>query len=101
MSHESLIHALGEDLKPVKPLRRPLWRALGWLAWLLVLAIVLALFADTAQMMKRLMEAPDLWLAAMGSMATAVLAAIAVFELSLPDGKSAWAFLPLPGALLW
>jgi hypothetical protein len=42
-----------------------------------------------------------MWLAVFGSALTAVLAAIAAFELSLPDAPRAWAWLPLPGALLW
>ena len=44
---------------------------------------------------------PDLWLAAMGSMLTAVLAAAAAFQLGLPDRKAAWALLPLPAVLVW
>jgi hypothetical protein len=32
---------------------------------------------------------------------TAVLAALAAFQLSLPDANRAWALLPLPAALLW
>jgi hypothetical protein len=47
------------------------------------------------------MAAPDMWLAALASMLTAVLAATAAFELSLPDRKAAWALLPLPALLLW
>ena len=39
--------------------------------------------------MHRLMAAPDIWLAAMGSMLTTVFAAMAAFELSLPDRKAA------------
>ena len=52
-------------------------------------------------MMHRLMAAPDMWLAAMGSLLTTVFAAMAAFELSLPDRKPAWALLPLPALLLW
>jgi hypothetical protein len=52
-------------------------------------------------MIRRLMAAPDMWLAAMGSMLTAVFAAIAAFELSLPDRKATWALLPLPALVLW
>jgi hypothetical protein len=42
-----------------------------------------------------------MWLAVTGSAATAILAAFAVFQLSLPDARRAWALLPLPAALLW
>ena len=37
----------------------------------------------------------------MGSLLTTVFAAMAAFELSLPDRKAAWALLPLPALLLW
>ena len=40
-------------------------------------------------------------LAVAGSILTAVLAAVAAFQLSLPDRKAAWALLPLPAVLLW
>jgi hypothetical protein len=40
-------------------------------------------------------------LAVVGSTITAILAAIAAFELSLPDAARGWALLPLPAALLW
>jgi hypothetical protein len=52
-------------------------------------------------MLHRLTVAPDLGIAAIGSMLTAVFAAVAAFELSLPDRKPAWALLPLPAAALW
>jgi hypothetical protein len=42
-----------------------------------------------------------MWLAALASMLTVVLAATAAFELSLPDRKATWALLPLPALLLW
>ena len=40
-------------------------------------------------------------LAVFGSVLTAILAAIAAFELSLPDAPRGWAALPLPTAILW
>src|SRR6201984_260397 len=43
----------------------------------------------------------DMCVAALASMLTAVLAAIAAFELSLPDRKATWALLPLPALVLW
>jgi hypothetical protein len=42
-----------------------------------------------------------MWLAVTGSTLTAVLATIAAFQLSLPDGRTIWALLPIPSALLW
>lgn len=99
--HDSLIRGLASDLKPVRRLPRPILRALGWLGIVGVVALGLAAFADLHAMWERIIGAPDVWLAILGSTATAVLAAVAAFQLSLPDASRAWAWLPLPGVLLW
>jgi hypothetical protein len=100
--HEQLIHDLAADLAPVRRLRSPGRRAVLWLASVAASACVLAAVSNhLAATMARLDAAPDLWLVAIGSMLTTVLAAIAVFELSLPDAGARWALLPLPGVLLW
>jgi hypothetical protein len=98
---DRLVQALGADLTPVRRLAPPSLRVLTWLAILSAVALALAMVSDVAAMMHRLMAAPDMWLAAMSSMLTAVLAAMAAFELSLPDRKAAWALLPLPALLFW
>jgi len=99
--HDSLIRGLASDLKPVRRLPRPMLRAFGWLGIVCVVALGLAVFSDLPAIRERIAEAPDLWLAVLGSTATAVLAAIAAFQLSLPDAPRAWAWLPLPGVILW
>jgi hypothetical protein len=99
--NERLVQALGAELTPVRRLAPPSLRVLTWLAILGSVALALAMVSDLAAMMHRLMAAPDMWLAAMSSMLTTVLAAMAAFELSLPDRKTAWALLPLPTLLLW
>lgn len=99
--HDPLIRDLAADLKPVRRLWRPALRALGWLSVVAAIALGLAVFADVHALWERIVAAPDMWLAMFGSAATAILAAIAAFELSLPDAPRAWAWLPLPGALLW
>jgi hypothetical protein len=98
---DRLVRVLCADLTPVRRLARPSLRLLMWLAVLAAVALALAMVADLGAMIRRLMAAPDMWLAAMGSVLTAVLAAAAAFELSLPDRKAAWALLPLPALLLW
>lgn len=99
--HDLLIRGLAADLKPVRRLPPPALRALFWLGAVAAIALGLAVFADTHAMWDRIIASPDMWLAVIGSIATAVLASIAAFELSLPDAPRAWAWLPLPGALLW
>jgi hypothetical protein len=100
-SHDRLIHGLSADLKPVGRLRRPALRAAVWLAVVAAIAAALAAFADVNAMWQRLAAAPDLWLAVIGSALTAIFAAFAAFELSLPDTSRVWAALPLPAAILW
>jgi hypothetical protein len=100
-SHDQLIHGLSADLKPVGRLRRPALRAAVWLAVVAAIALGLAAFADINAMWQRLTAAPDLWLAVISSTLTAIFAAFAAFELSLPDRSRVWAALPLPAAILW
>jgi hypothetical protein len=100
-AHERLIDELVTDLKPVRRLQPPTVRAVTWLAVVVAIAVALALTADLPALGRRLTAAPDMWLAVTGSSATAILAAFAAFQLSLPDARRAWALLPLPAALLW
>jgi hypothetical protein len=99
--HEGIIHSLTADLKPVRRLPPPGRRALLWLALVAAIAFILAAIADRPAVALRLSAAPDMWLAASGSALTTLLAAIAAFQLSLPDRSPLWALLPLPAALLW
>ena len=100
-SNDRLIQSLGANLTTVRRLPSPGLRALMWLAILGSTALALATVSDVTEMSSRLMAAPDMWLAALASMLTAVLAATAAFELTLPDRKATWALLPLPTLLLW
>jgi hypothetical protein len=99
--HDRLIQGLTADLKPVRRLPSPAKRALLWLAFVAGIAVLLMPISDLAALEHRLMAVPDMWLAVTGSALTAVLAAFAAFQLSLPDRSRAWAWLPLPAALLW
>jgi len=100
-SHDHLIDALTADLRPVRRLAPPVLRALLWLVIVAGVAAALAAFADVAAMRNRIAATPDMALAVLGSIATAVTAALAAFELSLPDRSRAWALLPLPALALW
>jgi hypothetical protein len=100
-AHEHLIRNLANDLVPVRRLRSPTVRALSWLGVVALVGAALARFADLPALETRLSGAPDMWLAVIGSVLTAVLAALAAFQLSLPDANRAWVLLPLPAAMLW
>jgi hypothetical protein len=99
--HEDIIRSLIADLRPVRRLPPPGRRALLWLIVVAAVAFSLAAVADRPAVASRLAAAPDMWLSASGSALTMVLAAIAAFQLSLPDRSPRWAWLPLPAALLW
>lgn len=100
-SNDRLIAALSAELVPVRRLRPPWLRTLGWLA--LVAAFAVGLFAHygDAPMLRRWAGAPDLGWAALGAVLTAIAAAWAAFTLAVPGYRRAWAWLPLPPALLW
>jgi hypothetical protein len=96
-----LIGELGADLKPVRPLPPPWVRTLVWLA---VVAVVAALLVATRNLLPALGivgNDPFMVPGAYASLATAVLAAIAAFQLSLPDRSDAWALLPIPALIVW
>lgn len=99
--HQNLIETLGADLMPVRRLW-PAWlRSLAWL--LVVAAIAIGLFAHfgAKPMLQRWAGAPDLAWATLGALLTAIGAALATFNLAVPGHSRLWAWLPLPGALLW
>jgi hypothetical protein len=99
--YDPLIRGLAADLTPVRRVASPLLRTMFWLGMVAIATLVLAAFADVTAIERRLTAAPDMWLAVMGSTLTAALATMAAFQLSVPDGKTTWALLPIPGALLW
>jgi hypothetical protein len=101
MNTEELIARLSQDLRPVKPLAPPLLRAAGWIALaVLLVAAFVAAFGPRHDLMERL-ERPHEVAQLAFALLTGVLAAIAAFELSLPDRSRHWALLPLPAAAGW
>jgi hypothetical protein len=100
-AHDRLIAALGAGLAPVRRLRPPWLRTLGWLCVVAVIAVALIGRYGIAPMLARWAGAPDLGWAGLGAALTAVTAAWASFALGVPGRSRAWAWLPLPPALLW
>jgi hypothetical protein len=98
---EQLIASLGQGLRPVKPLRPPLWRALLWLAPVgLLLLLVVLRYADLAAMARRVTH-PRQALECVAALLTGIVAVIAAFYLSLPDRSDRWRFAPLAPLALW
>jgi hypothetical protein len=100
-SPESLIQALGADLAPVRRLRSPLWRTIGWGVLLAALAGMLAWHYGLGPMLHRWGGAPDLAWAGLGSVLTALVAGWVAFSLGVPGRPVSQAWLVLPPALLW
>ncbi len=96
-----LIGDLSADLKPVRRLPPPWLRALVWLAVVLVVAIILVATRTLLPALGIVGNDPFMLPGAYASLATAALAAIAAFELSLPDRSDAWVLLPLPPLVVW
>ncbi|WP_137125344.1 NrsF family protein [Roseomonas sp. HF4] len=101
MKTEDLIGRLAGDLRPVRRLAHPLRRAAMWLAFAAVLAAAaVAWYGPRHDLMERLGR-PHEVAQLIFAVATGVLAAVAAFELSLPDRSARWALLPLPAAAAW
>ena len=100
-AHVALIDRLGSALVPVQRLAPPWRRTLGWLLAIVAIALLLLLRYGAGGMLQRWAAAPDLAWAGIGATITAICAAWTAFALSVPGRRAVWAWLPLPGALLW
>jgi hypothetical protein len=101
MKTPDLIDSLVEAATPVRRLRPPLIRAA---LWLLLAAIVMGLLAVAHGLRSDIamrLHQPVFVVGMVGTVATAILAAIASFKLSLPEGSRFWLLLPSPAFALW
>jgi hypothetical protein len=98
---EKLIGDLGSDLRPVRRLPPPWVRALVWLGAVLVVAAILVATRALLPALGIVGNDPYMVPSAWAAGVTAVLAAIAAFELSLPDRSDRWAWLPVPAFAVW
>ena len=96
-----LIGDLSADLKPVRRLSPPWLRTLYWLVAVLCLALVLVGIRVVFNWNGQPEVDPYVIPGALASGVTALLAAFAAFQLSLPDRSSAWALLPVPAFVVW
>ena len=96
-----LIDRLSTGLAPVRRLRPPLQRAGQWLLLAgLVVALLTALYGVRPDLGLRLNQ-PIFAASLAGSLLTGILAALAAFQLCLPDRSRLWALLPAPAVVLW
>jgi hypothetical protein len=98
---EQLIQTLAENLQPVQPLRKPGLRALLWIVFaMLVIVGVVAIGGSRADLALALHE-PRFVVPLIGSCLTGITAAVAAFQISLPDRSGRWLWLPVIPVLLW
>ncbi len=101
MRNEDLIRQLAADLRPVKPARNPIAATTAWLAFVaVVIALAVLVFGLREDLAARLAGGFDL-LQIAGALATGLLAAVAAFQLALPERSGRWALLPIPAAVAW
>ena len=94
----ALIGELASRAQPVRRLTSPLRRTLLWAV--LAAAVILVVIANYGLRPGVVSSAPGAieWV---GSVLTALLAAYAAFQISVPGRSPSWAWLPLPPLLLW
>jgi hypothetical protein len=100
-STEDLIAQLTTAPAAVKPLPRPILRALAFLAAAFALVAAVVAFHGVRHNLDIIMALPWRQVEFAASIITGVLAAIAAFHLAVPGRSAFWALLPAPAALLW
>jgi hypothetical protein len=98
---ENLIEQLAAGLQPVRRLRRPWVRAAGWIVFATALIAVLAAVRGLRADLDQQLQDTGYLVALAGAWLTGATAAVAAFEISLPDRSRAWLLLPLPAVLMW
>jgi hypothetical protein len=96
-----LIDALVETATPVRRLRPPALRACGWLLLAAVVLMLLSVAHGLRSDIVLKLQQPVFMISMAGALATAVLAALAAFNLSLPDRSNRWLLLPVPALVIW
>lgn len=98
---DSLIEQLSRRAEPVRPLASPLRRTLAWLAIAVAVnALVVVSMGFELRWAEQFASMPQLveWSA---SLLTGVLAAYAVFQISVPGRSPSWAWLPVLPLAVW
>ena len=101
ISTPDLIESLVANAAPVRRLRPPVARAVGWLLFAALMLALLAVSHDVRPDLALRLRQPEFVIGVAASLATGVLAAIASFLLSIPDRSRAWLLLPLPALFVW
>ena len=100
---ETLIDQLATGVRPVRPLRGPALRALTAIAAIaLVAGLAIVMLGDVAGLRQRYAGREALLALEMAAMlATATVAVVAAFFVSIPGRSKRWIAAPLPFLMLW
>jgi len=99
---DKLIADLTADLKPVHRLAAPFWRTVAWVAIALAVnGIAVILHGGVRPDLMPLLKTMNYSLLLAATILTGILAAMAVFLISIPGRSRYWALLPIPGVVLW
>jgi hypothetical protein len=96
-----LIESLVASAAPVRRLRPPLARAAGWLLFAALILALLAVGHGVRPDLELRLQQPVFVIGITASLATAILAAVASFIVSVPDRSRRWLLLPVPALLFW
>ena len=96
-----LIDTLVECATPVRRLRPPLVRAGLWLLFAALVLGIIAIAHGVRPDLSEQLRQPVFVISMFGALATGILATIAAFRISLPDGSRLWLLLPAPALALW
>jgi len=96
-----LIESLARGMTPVRRLRPPLMRSLGWLLLAAIVVGLLAVSQGARSDLSQRLQQSEFVVGLAGSILTGACAAIAAFMLSLPDRSRLWLLLPVPALSLW
>lgn len=96
-----LIESLVASAAPVRRLRPPLARAVGWLLFAALILALLAVSHGVRPDLELRLQQQVFIIGIAASLATGVLAAVASFIVSVPDRSRRWLLLPVPALLVW
>lgn len=96
-----LVELLVSELKPVRRLRSPVFRAISWVLVAGAVVILLGIGQGVRGDLSARLGETAFAVGIAATVATAVCAAVAAFALAVPGRSRLWALLPLPPLLTW